>query len=39
MQLSGQEYVDIYAADIKDGKQPAEELAAVAPRQAPARHR
>jgi len=24
MRLSGQEYVDLYAADIKEGKQPAE---------------
>jgi len=28
MRLSGQEYVDLYAADIKEGKQPAAELAA-----------
>lgn len=28
MRLSGQEYVDLYAADIKEGKQPAAELLA-----------
>jgi 1-acyl-sn-glycerol-3-phosphate acyltransferase len=28
MRLSGQEYVDLYAADIKEGKQSAAELAA-----------
>jgi 1-acyl-sn-glycerol-3-phosphate acyltransferase len=28
MRLSGQEYVDLYASDIKEGKQPAAELAA-----------
>jgi 1-acyl-sn-glycerol-3-phosphate acyltransferase len=28
MRLSGQEYVDLYAADVKEGKQPAKELAA-----------
>jgi len=28
MRLSSQEYVDLYAADIKEGKQPAAELAA-----------
>jgi hypothetical protein len=26
--LSGQEYVDLYAADIKEGKQPSAELVA-----------
>jgi 1-acyl-sn-glycerol-3-phosphate acyltransferase len=28
MRLSGQEYVDLYAADVKGGKQPTAELAA-----------
>jgi 1-acyl-sn-glycerol-3-phosphate acyltransferase len=28
MRLSGQEYVDLYAADIKEGKQPSAELVA-----------
>jgi len=28
MRLSDQEYVDLYASDIKEGKQPAAELAA-----------
>jgi 1-acyl-sn-glycerol-3-phosphate acyltransferase len=28
MRLSGQEYVDLYAADVKEGKQPVAEIAA-----------
>jgi len=28
MRLSGQEYVDLYAADVKEGKEPRATLAA-----------